>query len=221
MATVMKDVVTWLKQWFYTEDEIDTLLNAKQNTLISGSSIKTINNQSVLGSGNISISGGGGITIDDVYPIGSIYMSVNNVDPSTLFGGTWKQIKDTFLLSSGDTYSNGATGGSATVSLSASQMPRHNHSTNSHYHNANKSGEYYVTSTANGASNKRVSVPSSGSNYADVQSSSTFHHRTGTDSQAPSTKYTGGTGSTEAYSDGSAHENMPPYLVVNIWKRTA
>lgn len=32
MATVIKDVVTWLKQWFYTETEVNTLLNAKSNT---------------------------------------------------------------------------------------------------------------------------------------------------------------------------------------------
>ena len=55
--------------------------------------------------------------IDTIYPIGSIYMSVNSTSPSTLFGGTWEQINDTFLLSSGDTYSNGATGGSATVTV--------------------------------------------------------------------------------------------------------
>ena len=44
---------------FYTKSEVDTQLAAKQNTLVSGTSIKTINNQSLLGSGNISISGGG------------------------------------------------------------------------------------------------------------------------------------------------------------------
>ena len=156
-----------------------------------------------------------------IYPVGAIYMSVNSTNPSELFGGEWEQIEDKFLLASGSSYSNGSTGGSATVSLSASQMPRHNHATNSHYHNANKSGEYYVTSTSTGALNKRVTVPTSGNNYADVQSSSTFHHRTETDSQAPSTKYAGGTGSTEAYQDGSAHENMPPYLAVYCWVRIA
>ena len=38
--------------------------SSKQDTLVSGTSIKTINNQSLLGSGNISISGGGGTATD-------------------------------------------------------------------------------------------------------------------------------------------------------------
>lgn len=50
----------------------------------------------------------------NIYPVGSIYMNTTNVNPSTLFGGTWTQIKDRFLLSAGDTYENGSTGGSAT-----------------------------------------------------------------------------------------------------------
>ena len=37
-----------------------------------------------------------------IYPVGSIYMSTNSTNPSTLFGGTWKQIKDRFLLACGD-----------------------------------------------------------------------------------------------------------------------
>lgn len=34
-------------------------LSLKQDTLVSGTNIKTINNQSILGSGNITIQGGG------------------------------------------------------------------------------------------------------------------------------------------------------------------
>ena len=44
----------------YTKSEVDTALNAKQDTLVSGTNIKTINNESILGSGNITIEGGGG-----------------------------------------------------------------------------------------------------------------------------------------------------------------
>ena len=45
---------------YYTQSEISTLLNTKQDKLVSGTNIKTINNNSLLGSGNITIQGGGG-----------------------------------------------------------------------------------------------------------------------------------------------------------------
>ena len=47
----------------YTKTEIDNAITAatstKQDTLVSGTNIKTINNQSILGEGNIEIQGGG------------------------------------------------------------------------------------------------------------------------------------------------------------------
>ena len=67
------------------------------------------------------------ITFDDIYPVGSIYMSVNSTNPSNLFGGTWTQLKDRFLLGAGSTYTNGSTGGSATQRLSAANLPSHTH----------------------------------------------------------------------------------------------
>ena len=54
--------------------------------------------------------------VDMVYPIGSIYMSVVSTSPATLFGGTWEQLKDRFLLGAGDTYSAGDTAGAASKS---------------------------------------------------------------------------------------------------------
>ena len=65
--------------------------------------------------------------VDGIFPIGSIYMSVNDTNPSNLFGGEWEQIKDTFLLACGDTYANGTTGGEATHKLTVEEMPSHNH----------------------------------------------------------------------------------------------
>lgn len=64
---------------------------------------------------------------DMVYPVGAIYISVNNVNPSVLFGGTWEQVQDRFLLGAGSTYSAGSIGGEANHTLTIDEMPRHNH----------------------------------------------------------------------------------------------
>ena len=63
----------------------------------------------------------------DIYPIGSIYMSVNSTSPASLFGGTWEQLKDRFLLGAGDSYAAGSTGGEAKHTLTISEIPSHTH----------------------------------------------------------------------------------------------
>lgn len=65
--------------------------------------------------------------LDKTYPVGSIYMSANAESPASLFGGTWTQIRDRFVLAAGDTYAAGQTGGAATSTLSISEIPAHNH----------------------------------------------------------------------------------------------
>ena len=81
-------------------------------------------------------------TASKLYPIGSVYISFNSADPSTLFGGTWQRLKDTFLLVNGDSYAPNTTGGSATKTIAVSNMPSHNHSVSSsgsHTHSATTS----------------------------------------------------------------------------------
>ena len=143
------------------------------------------------------------------FPVGSIYLSVNNVNPGTIFGGTWEQIKDRFLLGAGSTYTAGATGGSATHKLTVSEMPSHTHTQNSHYHaglsygSPDGGGNTCVVSTtysSTGCIELGWSRSSSGAPYDNVYTK----YATATN------KNTGG---------GSAHNNMPPYLVVYIWKR--
>ena len=75
-----------------------------------------------------------------IYPVGSLYWSSNNTNPSQLFGGTWSQIKDKFILSAGDTYNNNDIGGSATVTLTINQIPSHTHTGPSHTHSFTPSG---------------------------------------------------------------------------------
>lgn len=132
------------------------------------------------------------ITLLDVYPVGSIYMSVNATSPATLFGGTWEQIKDTFLLSAGDTYSAGATGGEAEHTLTVDEMPSHGHDVDTTH---GGTGCGFWASNASGGSSWAVLTG---------QKSGSMGYLYATD--------TGG---------GQAHNNMPPFLVVYVWKRTA
>lgn len=53
-----------------------------------------------------------------LWPIGSVFISVVETNPSTWFGGTWEAIEGKFLLACNTTYSAGSTGGSSTNDLS-------------------------------------------------------------------------------------------------------
>ena len=132
--------------------------------------------------------------VNMIYPIGSVYMSVSPTNPTYLFGGTWVQIKDTFLLSAGDNYTAGDTGGEATHTLTTQEIPAHRHKIG-----ANGGGD----GTGEGGYLARYSTSS------DLPYSLRSNN---TDATYWSTSSIGG---------GQAHNNMPPYLVVYMWKRTA
>ena len=63
--------------------------------------------------------------LNAIYPIGSIYMSMNGTNPSQLFGGTWEQIIGRFLWATNST--PGLTGGSKNHTLTVEEMPTHTH----------------------------------------------------------------------------------------------
>ena len=132
-----------------------------------------------------------GTAVSEAYPVGSIYLSVNNTNPSTLFGGVWQQIKDTFLLAAGDTYTAGSTGGEATHTLTKQEMPAHDHKGPARYDN-DYVDNFPVAST--GSYPQAIgAVPTASSHTLTLTSN-------------------GG---------GQAHNNMPPYLTVYMWQRTA
>ena len=97
-----------------------------------------------------------------IYPVGSIYMSVNSTNPSTLFGGEWEQIEDRFLLACGTNHNNGETGGEATHTLTTNEMPSHNHTQDGHRHHFSRRNVYTVSGTGAGAAGH-----STGSSYDD------------------------------------------------------
>lgn len=140
-------------------------------------------------------------SIENCYPVGAIYISTANTNPSSTLGfGTWTQIKDRFLLAAGSTYTAGATGGSATVALSKTQVPAVT-GTISMHSQAVATNIHDVTGCfSSGLTNdNKYRVGGSETSSADSIGRIDFNN--------------GGT--------GAAHNNMPPYLVVYIWKRTA
>lgn len=119
-----------------------------------------------------------------IYPVGAIYMSVSSTSPASLFGGTWEQIQNRFLLAAGSSYAAGKTGGKATHTLTVDEMPKHTHKVK--YTGGNANGIY------GGQPGTSVSADFAYNNLV--------------------IDYEGG---------NKAHNNMPPYLVVYMWKRTA
>lgn len=66
--------------------------------------------------------------INSSYPIGSLYMSIYNTSPASLFGGTWSPIYDRFVIAAGSSYSPNTYGGEAAHTLTTAEMPYHTHS---------------------------------------------------------------------------------------------
>lgn len=141
------------------------------------------------------------LTAQGAYPVGSIYLSVNDVDPATLFGGTWERISQgRFLIGAGENVANstdfwggyparstnfpaGETGGEARHTLTVAEMPSHTHAERLEWSNTKAWG---LTGTGQGAN----AVVDQGT-------------------------VTGATGG------GKPHNNIPPYLVVFMWKRVS
>lgn len=147
------------------------------------------------------------------FPVGFIYLSTTEINPSIYFGGTWERIKDRFLLTAGNNYSAGATGGEASVKLSVANLPSHSHSgtTNTDGHHRHEIA--YYSSGAGQASNNDF-ITNSGMGWSTNYRLNEWITFAGNNKSAHCHNFTtGNTGST------TAHNNMPPYLVVYAWKR--
>ena len=154
-----------------------------------------------------------------IYPVGSLYWSSKSTNPASLFGGTWVQIKDRFVLACGDTYKTvGATGGASSVTLSVSNMPSHNHGfswSGAHSHGITDPGHTHGVQT--GSQDGR----NEGLNdhaYRHEGNNSTTSSKTGISIDRETISISGTTGSRGS---GSAFNILPPYVVKYCWERTA
>lgn len=205
--------------------------------------------------------------IPNPYPVGSIYLTLSNDDPSALFGGEWEKIEGKFLLASSSSYPVNSQGGEATHVLTTSEMPSHNHSfsgtahthtlnghthsfsattgesnrhrhsfsattsSNSHNHNigmdfdggsgssrwtVHQNGTSGAGDTTTTSSKSHTHTVSGNTGYVDAHSHSVSGTTGGSSANTSSTTAGGSIGSNGG---GVAHNNMPPYLAVNVWQR--
>ena len=135
--------------------------------------------------------------LNALYPVGSIFVSKDPTDPSELFGGSWKRIKERFIWAIGDNENPGDTGGEKTHTLTVNEMPSHNHSPS----DASTDGNW-VPAT-NSMSRRSYNIDSAGTKYIPSGDS------------LSDWKW----GKTSSVGGSAPHNNMPPYYGVYIWIR--
>ena len=132
-----------------------------------------------------------GNLLGKTYPVGAIYISTSSTSPASLFGGTWTQLKDRFLIGAGNSYAVNATGGATT-----------------HTHGA---GSLYAQ-IKNYGGGIRLHGISENPSWKDTAKIYDVNENTSNENMIGGTAVAGTSGS------GST---MPPYLAVYMWKRTA
>jgi hypothetical protein len=142
--------------------------------------------------------GGGG----EAFPVGAVYISVTGTNPSTELGyGTWSSFGAGRVLVGFDSTQTEfdtveETGGAKTVTLPEDEMPSHTHIQNSHTHTATNGLNTISNTTTTTLGAVRVTGASSTTSGATTATN----------------QNTGG---------GQPHNNLQPYIVVYMWKRTA
>ena len=181
-----------------------------------------------------------------LYPVGSIYMNVNNVDPSAIFGGSWERMPSgRMLVNNGDGFALGQIGGEKEHRLTEDELAVHNHNlqTNISFTIPN-AGEHYhaigtivdnngafITSDSNRSYKNGFKLPEgkywtswNGSNHKNDRYPKTdnevYNLFTSINKQSDTSSVNKDINvNTNNIGKNQPHNNMPPYIVVNMWKR--
>ena len=167
------------------------------------------------------------------HPVGSLYWSSDSTDPGTLFGGTWTQITDRFLYCVGS--DAGTTGGSSSHThttgghaLIVSEIPSHNHS----FTGTKAEGKLSLRGIEGGGGDWSSCWSATGVFKTDGRESSNGYGSASSDgafapykiafSMTPSGSIGNtGSGNSHNHGDTGSASNLPPYLKVYCWRRTA
>lgn len=126
------------------------------------------------------------------YPIGAIYLSIDDTNPGKLFGGVWEQIAQGRTLVGVDTSQTEFNevkkiGGEKTHTLNVNEMPSHDHT----FHGVN-----------DGITTKYVYGEYPAKIYQDTEPNWMGYH-------------------INSAGGSQAHNNLQPYYTCYIWLRTA
>lgn len=184
--------------------------------------------------------------IDVVYPVGSIYITKDSTNPGTTWPGTtWtREAEGRCIIGLGMGYPTaGETGGSSTVTLAITQIPSHTHTftgapMGTHNHTQNPHNHIQDAHSHRGATTNADVVWNGQSGYANTNNAwATGYqftsnasggytnaaqpgiHNTTATNNATSAGTPSGTNSSTG--GGGSHNNMQPYIVMYIWRRTA
>ena len=201
--------------------EFGSLQNTSGNLIIKSgtTTAMTFSGANVTFAGTVSDSNGN--IASAAYPVGAVFIAVVSTNPSSLLGfGTWAAFGAGRMLigidgSDSDFDAAEETGGAKTVTLSEANLPAHKHFLfANHSMDSNTDSDWARinnSATGNGTNN------SASIEYFQSSGSDDFKYRIAFDdaNAAPTLHPSSATGS------GTAHSNMPPFITVYMWKRTA
>lgn len=165
-----------------------------------------------------------------LYPVGSIYMNVNNVEPSAIFGGSWERMPSgRMLVNSGDGFNLGQIGGEKEHRLTEDELASHSHDVNNINGNTTSTAKLVGKFSSSIRPNGDITdVPyRNGFGIVSKESEYEIHAKDGGNS-SPGRNYVIDASHSHTVNlnismlpsgKNQPHNNMPPYIVVNMWKR--
>lgn len=178
--------------------------------------------------------------IDIIYPVGSIYMSVNSTNPSQLFGGTWVawgsgRVPVGINNSDNDFDAPEKVGGEKKHTLTIDEMPKHTHtftgsSAKTNGQSTSTSGEistnhshsvlYYSSGTTQ-TQNRNAFNMTIWTNHWNTAGDCILAEDSGHTHSYSHTHTLTANGTNDTTGNNQTHNNLQPYIVCYMWKREA
>ena len=187
-----------LQDWYTTDNQESRLSVSFPHEQLAGTTTDVLKEASVEGSFYKAIPAAVRSIIDFVFPVGFVLTMYNHTDPNDIYvGTTWERIENRFLWATTPGGTIGQIGGASTHTLTENELPVIDGT--------------FATPVVGQHGTKGVTGHAYGTQFGDLGSSGIKGTSTSDWQYGYGYKFGG----------GAAHNNMPPYIQVSIWRRTA